>query len=264
MPVTVNWHRGQTDILLNDRRQDAPFALPTPPSASSDPLSRFLPRYSTATFAFVPLAGGGHKSEIVSEDENESVTGYSTPMDVSEATRSPSSASLPSSWPSDYDWTLEQFLEISAQRRHAQPKKEDTRSLSSHYMLPDPDDSPDSADGPGSSQAQETELLARQGAGRLCVLVVAPPHRIALALSSAVYHRLACGISQPVLGLVVSQEHPTVQLALAWTEHTGVLTDDLVSSSRDLTMIQTELPCSLGSISRWTPPSRLSRLMLAA
>lgn len=242
------------DYLLIERRQDAPFALPRPPSTSSDPLSRFLPRYSAATFAFVPFAGSEHESEVVNDnkDESEAATEELTPGDISEVTLSLSSNSLPSSWPSDYDWTLEQFLKISAQRQCAPPKHEDTRSLSSHYALPD--DSTDSADGPETSRAPETELLARQGAGKLCVLVVAPPQQIALALSSAVYHRLACGVSQPVLGLVLGRDSPTVQLAVSWADDIDPLTDDLVGSC-DLIGIYTESTCSPEFISRSAPSS---------
>lgn len=225
----------QTYHITRKHREDAPFALSRPQCPCHDPRLRFLPRYSTATFAFVPLSGDQDEDELESTSGNESATNATTLTDYLNALPdAPSTESSSSEWtPSDsefsseYDWTLEKFEERNARRRRAQLERLNNQTLYSHYSGNSTCTDEECGD------TEETELLAHQDLPKLCVLVIAPPHRIAVALQSAVCHRLACGISQPVVGLVVAPDSPTVQLAVAWPERIDTIDGGLVSPFND-------------------------------
>ncbi|KAI0827458.1 hypothetical protein BC628DRAFT_182627 [Trametes gibbosa] len=208
--------------------EDVRFALSRPAFPCHDPLLRFLPRYSTATFAFTLLSGdkAEHESESPSEPGSAAkvatLTNYLNGSDDSRDTESSSSKLSSSGFSSDYDWTFEKFEEINERRERARLERLEDQTISSHYG-----GSTRASKEQEAAQVPETELLAHQGTSKLCVLVIAPPHRIAPALQSAVYHRRACGISQPVVGLIVSPESPTIRLAVAWPEDTNMIDGDL-------------------------------------
>lgn len=242
----------QTYQITRKHREDASFALSRPQFPCHDPRLRFLPRYSTATFAFVPLSGDQDEDELELTSGNEGATDATTLTDYLNALPdAPSTESFSSDWTpsdsefsSDYDWTFEKFEERNARRRRARLERLDDQTLHSHYS--------------GNStctdeecwDAKETELLAHQDSPKLCVLVIAPPHRIAVALQSAVCHRLACGISQPVVGLVIAPDSPTVQLAVAWPERIDTIDGGLVSPFNNQARGLTDIVHSLTCISR--------------
>lgn len=235
-------------------REDVRFALSRPAFPCHDPLLRFLPRYSTATFAFTLLSGdkAEHESESPSETGSAAkvatLTNYLNGSDDFRDTESSSSRSSSSGFSSDYDWTFEKFEEINERRERARLERLEDQTISSHYG-----GSTRASEEQEAAQVPETELLAHQGTSKLCVLVVAPPNRIALALQSAVYHRRACGISQPVVGMVVSPESPIIRLAIAWPEDTSVADSNLVSSFNNRVRGLTELVHSLMCISQSRP-----------
>lgn len=240
--------------LLNNYRDDVRFALSRPAFPCHDPLLRFLPRYSTATFAFTLLSGdkAEHESESPSETGSATkvatLTNYLNGSDDFRDTESSSSRSGSSGFSSDYDWTFEKFEEINERRERARLERLEDQTISSHYG-----GSTRASEEQEAAQVPETELLAHQGTSKLCVLVIAPPHRIALAVQSAVYHRRACGILQPVVGLIVSPESPTIRFAVAWPEDTNLIDGDLVSSYSNRVQGLTELVRSLMCISRSRP-----------
>lgn len=189
------------------------FALSRPPCSLSDPIARFLPHYSKTTFAFVPLDTGGgededEEMEAPSDSDPHSDADSAMGADDSETSRSSSCG-----YPAGYGDTLEGWLEMN-EERYRRSRYADNRSLRSYIFRED------EASGGGQAgdveHAPETELLARHGSGKLCTLVVAPRDRLPQAMSSALYHRRACGVVGPVAGLVINHGSTAVEFAVGW------------------------------------------------
>lgn len=88
------------------------------------------------------------------------------------------------------------------------------------YVFPE-DDAHEGDDSEDVEHAPETELLAQHGTDKLCILVAASRSCLPQAMSSALYHRRACGVLDPVVGLVVNPDSATVEFAVGWLDTSG-------------------------------------------
>lgn len=191
------------------------FALARQKNPSSESLARFLPYYTKATFAFVPL-----NNDIAGCDEDEDSATSSDFRQIDSATSWPSEPSQtpPSTrHPPDYGGTLEGWLKI-----HDTPDQSDQSSELSELS------ESSTALSCNGHPVLQTELLAQHESDKLCILVLAPQGRMVRALTSALYHRQANGFSGPVLGLVVDPESTAVELTFAWLDCTIVPEGTLV------------------------------------
>lgn len=195
------------------RRNNVHFALARPKSPSFESLARFLPYYTKATFAFVPL--NNDIADCGEDKDSATSSGFRStdlaPSWPSEPPRTPPSVRHAP----DCGGTLEEWLKIHDtpnQTEHSSESSESSTALS--------------CDG---HPVFQTELLARHESDKLCILVLAPQGRMVRALTSALYHRQTKGLSGPILGIVVDPESTTVELKIAWLDCKNVPEGTLVS-----------------------------------
>lgn len=125
------------------------------------------------------------------------------------------------------------------------------------YVFPE-DDAYESDGSEDAGHAPETELLAQHGTDKLCILVAASRSRLPQAMSSAIYHRRACGVLDPVVGLVLNPDSATVEFAVGWLDTSGH-GNELVTRLSCFTPARAELwDCSRLSISPGAWPTHVA------
>lgn len=193
-------------VLTSSRRENLPFVLPRYPYVEEPSLFELLPRYSWALLTgFCPI----ETREWVDEPEDE-ITEDLEAMSVS----------------TDHDDDSH-----SCRSRSLSPRF-DTLVDASPVLHEEPSD--DSDDNPTFHHGCDKHFFIDKDLqpNAACVFVMDQQRNIYHALSSALYHRRALGIREPMIGLTFGDHGSYLHLILAWLEEdVACLDQTLVSLS---------------------------------
>ncbi|KAI0312287.1 hypothetical protein OF83DRAFT_1146859 [Amylostereum chailletii] len=193
------------------------FALAKHPYATSDPLSRFLPRYAKATLiALSPFRAHPPEDPMEIDEEMRAATpSQGSSQNASNSTQSESDEDDAPQYPRRF--TVSEFLENDLEENRAQ-------SMASEV----PSDAESVSEEPlGSDYSRHMMMDDWRGPDCLAALVMAKPGLVEDAISSALYQRRVWGVQSPVLGLAFDPEGTAIQVIIGWLGKDSAPNSDL-------------------------------------
>ncbi|KAI0309915.1 hypothetical protein OF83DRAFT_1179089 [Amylostereum chailletii] len=193
------------------------FALAKHPCATSNPLSRFLPRYAKATLiALSPFRAHPPEDAMELDEEMREATPFQgSSQNASNSTQSESDEDDAPQYPCRF--TVSEFLANDLEETRAQSlvseASSDAESVSEEPL--------------GSDYSRHMMMNDWRGPDCLAALVMAKPGLVEDAISSALYQRRVWGVQSPVLGLAFDPQRTAIQVIIGWLGKDSALNSDL-------------------------------------
>lgn len=257
-------------LLTSSHREYLEFVLPRYPYLDSESsLYELFPRYSRATltgFCSIDTRKWPEELDEVSEDLEEPCEATNDPEKPDEVTEDLDTMSVSIDHENDFHICGPHCLSLGSDLPSHTPLE-----ISEEHS-DDSDDSDDLDNLDGLDGLDDTQMF-HHGCDKhifidkdlqsdvACVFVMAEQRNIYHALSSALYHRRAVGIQEPIIGLTFGEHGSRLHLILAWLEKDLIHLDQaLVSFSQAaflplalsfLTFLAGGSPCACSVRSGW-------------